>query len=201
MTIDTAPVFSDIQKVNPSSIIELFKLELKEGLNYETGNPDGVTTVHRFHSGSNLNAYGSIVWNSETYLRFPVEANGFAFQRGKLPRPRITISNATGFMSSILNTINAINPGNDLTGATVTRIRTLAKFIDAANFTGGVNIFGTPDPNSEFPKEIYFVDRKSTENRNIVEFELAAVFDLAGVRAPKRACTRDIFPSIGTFVQ
>ena len=36
MTIDTAPVFSDIQKVNPSSIIELFKLELKEGLNYAT---------------------------------------------------------------------------------------------------------------------------------------------------------------------
>ena len=50
MTIDTAPVFSDIQKVNPSSIIELFKLELKEGLNYATGNPSGVTTVHRFHS-------------------------------------------------------------------------------------------------------------------------------------------------------
>ena len=92
MTIDTAPVFSDIQKVNPSSIIELFKLELKEGLNYATGNPSGVTTVHRFHSGSNLDAYGSIVWNSETYLRFPVEASGFAFQRGQLPRPTITIT-------------------------------------------------------------------------------------------------------------
>ena len=63
MTIDTKPVFSDIQKVNPSSIIELFKLELKEGLNYATGNPSGVTTVHRFHSGSNLDAYGNIVWN------------------------------------------------------------------------------------------------------------------------------------------
>ena len=80
MTIDTAPVFSDIQKVNPSSIIELFKLELKEGLNYATGNPSGVTTVHRFHSGSNLDAYGDIVWNGETYIRFPVEATGFAFK-------------------------------------------------------------------------------------------------------------------------
>ena len=79
MTIDTAPVFSDIQKVNPSSIIELFKLELKEGLNYETGNPSGVDTVHRFHSGSNLDAYGDIVWNGETYLRFPVEASVLLF--------------------------------------------------------------------------------------------------------------------------
>ena len=83
MTIDTAPDFSDIQKVNPSSIIELFKLELKEGLNYATGNPTGVTTEFRFHSGSNLDAYENIVWNGENYVRFPVEASGFAFQRGQ----------------------------------------------------------------------------------------------------------------------
>ena len=30
--------------------------------------------------------------------------------------------------------------------------------------------------------------------------ELAAVFDLAGIRAPKRQCTRTEFPSIGTFI-
>jgi len=192
--MSTALVVSDLQNINPSSIIELFTLQLKNSLH-------GSNSIYCFHNGTSLNNNGEIFWQGNSYQRFPIQANGFAFQRGKLPRPKITISNATGFMSSILNTINAINPGNDLTGATVTRIRTLAKFIDAANFTGGVNIFGTPDPNSEFPKEIYFVDRKATENRNIVEFELAAVFDLAGVRAPKRACTREIFPSIGTFVQ
>ena len=38
-------------------------------------------------------------------------------------------------------------------------------------------------------------------NREIVEFELAAPTDLAGVRIPKRQCTRSVFPSIGTFVQ
>ena len=37
------------------------------------------------------------------------------------------------------------------------------------------------------------------ENREIVEFELAAPTDLAGVHIPKRQCTRSIFPSIGTF--
>ena len=35
---------------------------------------------------------------------------------------------------------------------------------------------------------------------DLVEFELAAVFDLAGIRAPKRQCTRTEFPSIGTFI-
>ena len=63
-----------------------------------------------------------------------------------------------------------------------------------------VNPLGTPDPTAEFPREIYKIDRKSTENRDIVEFELAAPFDLAGVRSPKRICTRDSFPSIGTFI-
>ena len=33
----------------------------------------------------------------------------------------------------------------------------------------------TPDPTAEFPQEIYAIDRKSAENREIVEFELAAV--------------------------
>ena len=201
MTIDTAPVFSDIQKVNPSSIIELFKLELKEGLNYATGNPSGVTTVHRFHSGSNLDAYGSIVWNSETYLMFPVEASGFAFQRGQLPRPTLTISNmGTPSMSAVLLAANSFTAGNDLTGAKVTRIRTMARFVDAANFSGAINPFGTPDPDAEFPREVYYIDRKSAEYRVVVQFELAAIFDMAGIRAPKRQCTRDVFPSIGTFI-
>ena len=201
MTIDTAPVFSDIQKVNPSSIIELFKLELKEGLNYATGNPSGVTTVHRFHSGSNLDAYGNIVWNGEIYLRFPVEASGFAFQRGQLPRPTITVSNmGTPSMSAVLLAANSFTAGNDLTGAKVTRIRTMARFVDAANFSGTTNPFGTPDPDAEFPREVYYIDRKSAENREVVQFELAAIFDMAGIRAPKRQCTRDVFPSIGTFI-
>lgn len=201
MTIDTAPVFSDVQKVNPSSIIELFKLELKEGLNYATGNPDGVTTSYRFHAGTNLNANGEIVWNSESYLRFPVEATGFAFQRGQLPRPTITISNmGTPNMSAVLVIANAFTAGNDLTGAKVTRIRTMARFLDAANFSGATNPFGTPDPDAEFPREVYYIDRKSAENRTVIQFELAAIFDIAGIRAPKRQCTRDVFPSIGTFI-
>jgi len=201
MTIDTAPVFSDIQKINPSSIIELFKLELKEGLNYATGNPNNVSIVYRFHSGSNLDAYGNIFWNGEEYLRFPVEATGFAFQRGQLPRPTITISNmGTPTISAVLLAANSFTAGNDLTGAKVTRIRTMARFVDAANFSGATNPFGTPDPDAEFPREVYYIDRKSAENRTVVQFELAAVFDMAGIRAPKRQCTRDIFPSIGTFI-
>ena len=187
-----ASVFSSLQDINPSAIIELFTLQLSTALH-------GANTVYRFHAGSSLNANGQIVWDGNAYLRFPIQATGFAFQKGQLPRPKITISNATGLISAILLSVNETTTGNDLTGATVTRIRTLAKFIDAVNFADETN--ATADPNAEFPQEIYVVDRKSTETREVVEFELAAPTDLAGVRIPGRQCTRSVFPSIGTFVQ
>lgn len=183
-------VFSDLQSINPSAIIELFVLQLNNSLH-------GANTIYRFHAGSSLNANGRIVWAGNTYLRFPIQADGFAYQKGQIPRPMIRISNGTGLMSAILLSVNETTSGNDLTGATVTRIRTLAKFLDAVNFANQTN--PTADPNVEFPQEIYAIDRKATENREIVEFELAAPTDLAGVRIPKRQCTRAIFPSIGTF--
>ena len=148
-----ASVFSSLQDINPSAIIELFTLQLSTALH-------GANTIYRFHAGSNLNANGQIVWNGNSYLRFPVQASGFAFQKGQLPRPKISISNATGLISAILLSVNETTTGNDLTGATVTRIRTLAKFIDAVNFADGTN--ATADPTAEFPQEVYAIDRKST---------------------------------------
>ena len=192
--MSTDPVFSEVQKINPSAIIELFTLQLDSSLH-------GANTIYRFHSGSNLNANGEIVWAGNAYQRFPIEANGFAYQRGQIPRPKLIVSNALGTISAILLTVNQTTTGNDLTGATFTRIRTMARFLDAVNFPGSSNPLGTPDPTAEFKRQIYTVDRKATENREIVEFELAGAIDMAGVRAPKRQCTRALFPSIGTFNQ
>tara|TARA_A100001515_G_scaffold114045_1_gene95422 strand:+ start:2262 stop:2837 length:576 start_codon:yes stop_codon:yes gene_type:complete len=186
----SSSVISDIQSINPSSIIELFTLTTTAALH-------GSDSTYRFHAGSSLNSNGEIVWAGNSYQRFPVQVEGFKYQKGQLPRPTLTVSNVLGTITSILLTVNETTTGNDLTGATVTRIRTLAKFIDAVNFAGGVNPYGTPDPNAEFPQEIYTIDRKSQETREVVSFELAAPIDLAGVRAPKRQCTRAQFPSIG----
>ena len=190
--VSFSSTFADIQSLNPSAIIELFQLHLDSALH-------GSSTIYYFHAGSNLDANGKIKWKGQEYFRYPIQATGFAFQRGQLPRPKLIISNAKGLISFLLNEANKITAGNDLTGAKVIRIRTLAKFIDADNFADGTN--STADPSAEFPKEIYSIDRKATETREIVEFELAAPTDLAGVRIPGRQATRSIFPSIGTFVQ
>ncbi len=189
----SSSVISDLKSVNPSAIIELFTLETDAELH-------GSSQVYRFHNGTSLNNNGDIVWAGDQYLRMPIQATGFAFQKGQLPRPKLTISNALGTITAILLNVNKVTAGNDLAGAVVTRIRTLAKYIDAVNFPGGVNPLGTPDPTAEFPKEIYKIDRKSSENRDVVEFELAAAIDMVGVRAPQRQCTRKDFPSIGNFI-
>lgn len=172
---------SDLQAVAPSAIIELFELQL-DVLNH------GVSETYRFHAGTSLNANGELVWNGNSYLRFPVEADGFEYNgQGQLPRPKIRVSNILGTITAIL-----LGLPSGLERAKVTRIRTLARYIDAVNFPGNVNPYGTPDPTAEFPREIYYIDRKTTENRELVEFELAAAFDLTGVRAPKRQCISSI---------
>jgi len=190
--MSSSAIVSNLQNINPSAIIELFTLQLDNNLH-------GATTIYRFHAGSSLKDNGEIVWAGNSYQRFPIEAEGFAFQKGQLPRPTLTVSNALGTITAILLSVNTTTAGNDLTGATVTRIRTLARFLDAVNFPGDINPYGTPDSTAEFPQEIYKIDRKSAENRDVVTFELASVFDLAGIRAPNRQCTRAEFPSIGTI--
>ena len=184
---------SELQSINPTSIIELFTIELNTSLH-------GSNTIYRFHNGANMNANGQVVWAGNSYLRFPIECSGFEFgSSGTLPRPTITISNILGTITSILQDVNTTTPGNDLNGAKFTRIRTLAQFLDAVNFTGNTNPYGTPDPTAEFPQEIYFLDRKVTENREIVTWEAQSALDLINVKLPKRIATRAIFPGIGAF--
>ena len=190
--MSTAPIITDLQKINPSAIIELFTITTETALH-------GSNATYRFHAGTNRVGNGDIIWAGNTYIKMPIQAEGFAFTKGQLPRPTLTVSNALGTITAILLNVNSVTTGNDLTGATVTRIRTLARYLDSINFPGNTNPLGTPDPTAEFPQEIYKIDRKSAENREVVQFELAAVFDLAGIRVPKRQCTRKEFPSIGTF--
>ena len=173
--------FSDLQAIAPSAVIELFELELN-------ATQHGVNDTYRFHAGTSLNNNGELIWAGNSYLRFPIEADSFEYSgNGQLPRPKIRCSNIMGTITALL-----LSLPDGLEGAKVSRIRTLARYIDGANFPGGTNPYGTPDPLCEFPREVFYVDRKVAETRDVVEFELAAAFDLASVRAPKRQCIANI---------
>jgi lambda family phage minor tail protein L len=170
----TAEVTSALQEIAPGALVELFQLELNVAQH-------GIAETYYFHPGTNANGYGNVVWNGQAYTALPVEVEGFEYSgQGTLPRPKMRISNLMGTITSLILTLP-----EGLEGAKFTRIRTLGRFLDAANFAAGN---ADADPLAEFPREVYFVDRKSAENRDVVEFELASAFDMAGVRAPKRQC-------------
>ena len=185
---------SATQEINPGAIVELFTLTLDSTLH-------GASTVYRFHNGANLNSNGKVVWNGNEYERFPIQCEGFEFTgTGTLPRPKISISNILGTITAIMQNVNETTVGNDLNGTKLVRIRTLVRFLDAVNFPGNTNPHGTPDPTAEYPQEIYFLDRKVSENRGVVQWEAISALDLVNVKLPKRIATRSIFPGIGTFV-
>ena len=198
----TAPqtITSEIQKLAPSAVIELFELDA-------TSLGD---SVYRFHAGTNALSQ-DIIFAGETYARFPVELDGFEVSgNGQLPRPKIRVANLSGAISFLVITLG------DLIGAKVTRRRTLAKYLDGVNFPypndaseslvldfiSGYYANDTlesvrnpdADPAAQFPEDIFFVDRKSVENRNFVEFELSASFDVAGVQLPRRQIIQNVCP-------
>lgn len=173
-------IIKDIHSLEPGAIVELFDLDLTP--------IDPAAGVLRFHAGTNeLNQ--PVVWQGHTYEPRPVEATGFGVTTtGTAPRPKMQVSNIptfgpVGFMT-LLN-----RDYSDLVGAIVTRRRTLVKYLDAANFRTGVN--PDADPTVEFPLDVYHVERRVTENRTYVEYELSSIYDLEAVNLPTEQVIRD----------
>lgn len=170
-------IYEELSVLAPSAIIELFELKLDATLH-------GASTTYRWHNGVNANVTGNITWNGNDYVRLPIEAEGFDYTNtGSLPRPTLTVANLSNVITTLLLLVNTTTPGNDLGGARVKRIRTLKKYLDGET---------AADPNAKFPDEIWYIDRKSSETRDAVSFELASKLDLAGVMLPQRQIIANI---------
>lgn len=168
------PITQDLYKLAAGRIVEMFVLDAT-GLG---------GSVSRFHNGANELAT-DVVWQGQTYLRFPVEARGFEFTgKGQVPRPSLKVANITGLLGAL------VREYDDLVGAKVIRKRTLVKYLDAVNFVGGVN--PTADPTAQLADDVYFIDRKANENKYLIEFELTSSFDVQGVQLPRRFIIQNV---------
>lgn len=117
-------ITSEIQKLEPSAIIELFEMDATS-----FGGD-----LLRFHAGTN-GLRQNIVWQGNTYTAFPIRATGFDYSgNGQLPRPKLQVANVTGAITLLVLTYD------DLLGAKITRKRTLAKYLDAVNFPARRNL-------------------------------------------------------------
>ena len=190
-----SPVYEQLYKLEPEAIVELFHLEFTSAIN-------GAKDDLYFHAGTN-GIPVSLVFDGITYTAAPVEADGFEKKvNGALPRPTLRVANVNNAITSLMH--RSTNPINPLM-AKVTRIRTCKKFIDAVNFFDQVYTYqdgdtaitqggdtlvfaahGTGDGTARFPDEVWYIDRISSENQQLVEFELASKLELTNVLLPRR---------------
>jgi lambda family phage minor tail protein L len=164
---------------NPSTLISLYELD---------GTSIGLSTIYRFYDGSNNN-YKPLTFNGVEYTPFPIKVEGLDYDgKGSLPRGTLTVSNINGFVSSLLLENRQLNR------AKFSRIRVYARFIDNVNFSENLNPYGTPDPTAAFEADIFFINRKISENKDIVSFELVTSLEVQDVKLPNRSILANICP-------
>ena len=124
-------IATDVQKLAAGNVIDLFEID---------NTAIGGTVLRWVDDVNELNA--DIIWQGNTYSRFPIEAKGFSTSgKGTQPRPTIKASNVSGAVGALTRSLQ------DLIGAKFTRRRTFVKYLDAANFASGN---AQADPNVHF---------------------------------------------------
>lgn len=166
------------QWTETSSIVELFELDLTP----IEPQLDAAIRVQRFAPEANEKGQ-DILWGGVRYRAIAMAFDGFKLSgRGALPRPHLRITNLGGLMGMLCLAYK------DLVGARLIRRRTLAHFLPADNFVGG-NV--AANDAARFPDDVFFIRRKVLETPEHVEFELALVYDLEGVKLPRRQIIAD----------
>lgn len=112
--------YADLQDLNQSSgFVELFTLDATK-----VGGG-----VYRFTNFANPDG-GALYFGGNAYIPLPVKSEGWDFSStGTPPKPTLTVSNVSKqFLADVISL-------GDLVGSEVTRVRTFAKYLDAATFT------------------------------------------------------------------
>lgn len=164
MTLET-----DVQQGWHDAIVELFDLDLTP----ITGdNNDKFYFTNQLKPDDN-----KIVWQGRTYEPLPIIATGYEKNTtGQIAQPSLTVANVMGTFTQVIDSLD------DLVGAKVTRRRTLGKYLD-----------GEPsaDPLQEFPLDVFYIERKTSENALTITWQLGSVLDLEGLQLPRRVITQN----------
>lgn len=165
------PIVAAQQRLEVGQYVELFTLDTTS-----LGGDVLYWTPARAYPGE------TIVWRGEIYTPVDIEADGFEkTTSGTLAQPQLSIGNADNVVGALLTAYN------DVLGLTVTRTRTLYEYLD-----------GQPDadPDAEWPVDIYRIERKVSQNKRQVVFQLAAATDNEGAQVPAGFVLRDLCPLI-----
>lgn len=116
-----------------------------------------------------------ITWRGNVYLPFPIQIVGVSSETTRAtPRPTLRVSNVDGAIFPFIGI-------QDYVGATVTRWRTLAKYLDGGS---------AANPNQHFPTVTYRVLSRQIDSDRSINFQLSVINDRPQARLPRRVVLR-----------
>jgi len=191
MTESSSNLNKQLISMSPDSIIELFEIDFSSipldpslfgGLASGNLSPE---SIYRFTSM--INGSNPVIWQEKSYQPMPIKMEGFESSgAGKLPRPSLSLANPEGLFSKI------VYSNQDFLNCKVTRKRTFLRFLDEENFQNRnlnekfKNPFGTSDMKAQLPDDVYFINRKTLEDKEQIRFELVSPLELESAWVPAR---------------
>jgi len=154
-------------------ILDLFELELDASEGYL-----------RFHGSKNFSQ--DLIFQNHKFTFIPCELSNLeSSSDGRQSKPTLKISNINNYMSYVLK------DRNNLIGKNFIRKKVLAKDLDASNFTDGKNPFGFSNFKTFITYDIFVINLKKSENKELIELELATKIDVQNISVPARKVTND----------
>jgi lambda family phage minor tail protein L len=181
-------ISEDIQSLSPTALWEGIVIDGRS-----IKNPDGTATfpssLFRITNSANPKS-GEWLLGGIAYSPMPMKTEGWEVSsNGMLPTPVITVANIAGILSG------AAIEWNDLCGFLVTRIRTFARYLDAANWDTAPDWL-EPDP-AMYREDDWAISRKSHESQSIVQWELCSPWDrISQRRIPARFILSRTCPAV-----
>lgn len=122
----------------------------------------------------------NIIFNGQTYEPMALQVSGLEMRSdGKASAPTLSMANNIKDIQGAV-TAYCLQFG-DFAGAKIKVITTLAKYLDAENFSQG-----NPTASNEAENQLWFIEQKTSENMEQVTFELSNPIDFEGQRIPMR---------------
>lgn len=193
----------EVSSLEPTAPVYLYEIDLSlvypEIRNIAISGQAISNGILRFHNNFNifnlnnqLFDEGQIYWQNNYYYPFPIIAEGFDYtSAGTSPTPGVTLANFNpdGTENSFYKYVRMQTQSlGDIVGAKFTRIRTFLKYLNGINFSGNINPY-TDDPTIseiELPRDVYYIDRKTKEDKSILQYSLVSILDLENLTLPNR---------------
>ena len=175
---------SDFQKLSVTGLVTLYELDAtKLGAGIMRWHGHVSFEDWQIINPEQTEVKSDIIWQGQTYSPMPIQTDGLEMRGdGKASTPSLALANN---INGVQGAISALClQYDDFAGARLTVINTMAKYLDAANFTNG-----NPQAANEYRKQVWYVEQKTSENRSAVTFELSNPVDFEGARIPSREIT------------